>query len=51
VYFFDGFAREAELVVLDLGIGPFRNAQVADASEFGQLDGDHVAVSLGPDRR
>ena len=50
VYFFDRLEREAELVALDLGIDPFRNAPVADAPEFGQLDGDHVAVSLGPDR-
>jgi hypothetical protein len=51
VYFFDGFEREAELVAIDLGIDPFRNAPVADAPEFGQLVGNQVAVYLGPNRR
>jgi len=50
VYFFPGFDAEAAAVATALGIDVTQVLPVETAPEFGQLEGDQVAVYAGRDR-
>lgn len=50
VYYFPGFEREAEEIARFFELDPSTIEPVADAPEFGRVDGDQVAVYIGRDR-
>lgn len=50
VYYFDGFEREAAAVAELFEIDPDLVRPVAEAPEYGTVDGDQVVVYLGRDR-
>ncbi len=50
VYFFPLFEREAALVAEQLGLDPADVQAIEFAPQFGQIDGDQVAVYIGRDR-
>lgn len=50
VYFYPLLENEARSVATDLGLDPDGVLPVDEAPEFGQLEGDHVAVYLGRDQ-
>jgi hypothetical protein len=49
VYFLPGFAREAIEVAAELGLEFTDVKPIEEAPQFGQLDGDQVAVYIGRD--